>query len=62
MSEGEEVEKLYTIREVARLLDLSYITVWSWIRKGKIRAVKVDGRVRIPEGELRKLVRGLSGR
>lgn len=57
----EELERLYTIHEVAKLLGLSYITVWSWIKKGKVKAVKLGtspkAPVRIPEGEVRRLLR-----
>jgi excisionase family DNA binding protein len=66
MSEGEKVEKLYTIHEVARLLGLSYITVWSWIRKGKLKAVKLGtspkASVRIPESEVRRLLKEAKGK
>jgi excisionase family DNA binding protein len=70
MSEGEkekegELERLYTIREVARLLGLSYITVWQWIRKGKLKAVKLGtspkAPVRIPESEVRRLLKEVKG-
>jgi excisionase family DNA binding protein len=68
MSEGEgegKLERLYTIHEVARLLGLSYITVWSWIRKGKVRAVKLGASpkapVRIPESEVRRLLKEAKG-
>jgi excisionase family DNA binding protein len=57
----EKVERLYTIHEVAKLLGLSYITVWSWIKRGRIKAVKLGATpkapVRIPEGEVRRLLR-----
>jgi excisionase family DNA binding protein len=62
----EEVERLYTIHEVAKLLGLSYITVWSWIRKGKVKAVKLGtspkAPVRIPEGEVKRLLEEVKGK
>jgi excisionase family DNA binding protein len=52
---------MYTIREVCAKLGLAYITVWQWVRKGKIKAVRVGDskkpRIRIPESELKRIVR-----
>jgi excisionase family DNA binding protein len=66
MSEGEKVEKLYTIHEVAKLLGFSYITIWSWIKKGKVKAIKLGASpkapVRIPEGEVKRLLEEAKGR
>jgi len=50
-------ERMYTIREVCARLGLAYITVWQWVRQGKIKAVRVGGRIRIPESELKRMVR-----
>jgi len=56
-----EGERMYTIREVCARLGLAYITVWQWIKKGKIKAVRVgDSKrscIRIPESELKRIVR-----
>lgn len=61
VEEEEKVEKLYTIHEVARLLGLSYVTIWSWIKKGKVKAVKLGttpkAPVRIPESEVRRFLK-----
>lgn len=38
-------EKLYTADEVAALFNVKRITVWDWIRKGKLRAYKCGGRL-----------------
>lgn len=58
MSGGKpEVERMYTIREVCTKLGLAYTTVWQWVRQGKIKAVRVGGRIRIPESELKRIVR-----
>jgi excisionase family DNA binding protein len=62
----EKVERLYTIHEVAKLLGLSYITVWGWIKKGKVKAVKLGtspkAPVRIPEGEVKRLLEEVKGK
>jgi excisionase family DNA binding protein len=40
---------MYTIREVCAKLGLAYITVWQWVKQGKIKAVRVElGRLELP--------------
>jgi len=60
MSRKKGEEKLLTIHEVARRLGLSYITVWKYIRGGKLKAIKFgQGRkapIRIPESELKRFI------
>ncbi|MHA1595538.1 MAG: MerR family transcriptional regulator [Candidatus Baldrarchaeia archaeon] len=47
------------ISEVARILNVSRHTVLNWIRKGKIRAIRLpSGRYRIPESEVRRILEG----
>ncbi len=49
--------KLFTPREVARVLGISYPTVKQWIYKKKLRTVKtVGGHHRVPESEIDKLL------
>jgi excisionase family DNA binding protein len=48
-------EVLLTPMQIAKLLGLSYNTVWKYIREGKIRAYKVGERYRIPLKEALKL-------
>lgn len=38
-------EKFFTPHEVAELFGVKVITVWDWIRKGKLRALRVGGRL-----------------
>jgi excisionase family DNA binding protein len=48
---------LQSIRQVAKKTGLSYTTIWSWVKAGKIQAVKVGGSVvRIPDIEVDKLM------
>jgi molybdopterin-binding protein len=50
-------EKLFTPREVARVLGISYPTVKQWIYKKKLRTAKtVGGHHRVPESEIDKLL------
>ena len=45
------------IEEAAKLVGLSKHTIRAYIRKGKIRAVKVGRAVLVPTAELERLVR-----
>jgi len=60
MSREKGEEKLLTIHEVAKRLKLSYITIWRWTRKGRLRTIKLgQGKkapVRIPESELKRFL------
>ena len=42
--------------EVCRILGISYITLWRWIREGKVKAVRSpSGRYLIPRSEIEKI-------
>lgn len=45
-------QKFYTIEEVANLLRVSYLTVFRWIKAGKLPAYKVGKRHRIEISDL----------
>ncbi len=45
------------VREAARLTSLSPYTIRRYIRKGRIRAVRVGRRVLVPVAELERLAR-----
>lgn len=52
------MEKLYQPKEVAEIFSLKKLTIYRWIRSGKIKAVRLpDGRLRIRESELEKVLR-----
>lgn len=53
------MEKLYKLREFAKLIGVSRSAVIKWIREDKVRAVSIHGRWYIPESELEKLTKGL---
>lgn len=42
-----EEEKYYTIEEVAEMLKVAYLTVYRWIKTGKLEAVKAGKQYRI---------------
>lgn len=45
-------DKYYTIEEVAQMLKVAYLTVYRWIRAGKLNAIKAGKQYRIGEHEL----------
>jgi putative resolvase len=51
--------KLYKLKEAALLLNVSRQTLWSWIKDGKIKSVKLpSGRYRVPETEIVRILQG----
>ena len=55
-------EKVYTTEEVATMYGVKKITVWDWIRKGKLRALNVGTKnrpfYRIKESHIAKFEKG----
>lgn len=52
------MEKLYKLEEAADMLSLRRLTIYRWVRAGKLKAVRLpDGRLRIAESELDKVVK-----
>lgn len=48
-------QKVYTPAEVADIYKVKTITVWDWIRKKKLMATRVGGRLyRISDAQLRR--------
>lgn len=47
-----------TIYEVAELFGVHWQTVRNWIKEGKIKAIKIERTVRIPDEEIERLKRG----
>lgn len=45
--------KVYTVEEVAELMTVTKITVYNWIREGKLKAKKIGKYYRITEENLR---------
>ncbi len=46
-------ETYYTPKEVADKFGFKVITVWDWIRKGKLRALRLGGRLyRITDNQI----------
>lgn len=47
-----------TIKETAKIFGVHWQTIRNWIRDGKIKAVKIERTVRIPEEEIERVKRG----
>ena len=52
MQNDLDIELLFTIPEASRLLGFERSTVFDRIKNGRLKAVKLDGRVRIPRSEV----------
>ena len=50
--------KLYRTGKVAKMLGVSRVTVIRWIKQGKIKAVRIGKEFRIPESEVKRLLKG----
>lgn len=46
------MDKLYTCDEIAMRYDVKTLTVWDWIRKKKLTAVKIGKSYRIREEDI----------
>lgn len=46
------MEGLYTCEEIAKRYDVKVITVWDWIRKKKLPAIKIGRNYRVTQGDL----------
>ncbi len=55
---AESPERLLSPSEVARIFGVTRAAVIKWIKTGKIRAIEVHGRWRIPYSEVERLLRG----
>lgn len=47
------MSKLFTCKEVAERYNVKIITVWDWIRKKKLPAIKIGKSYRITENDLK---------
>lgn len=48
--------KLITVKELAKMVSASEVTLYRWARKGKIPSVKCGGRLFIPESLISELI------
>ena len=52
MQNDLDIEVLFTLPEASRLLGFERSTVFDRIKNGRLKAVKLDGRIRIPRSEV----------
>lgn len=50
------MEKIYTLKEVAHLLQVNVITVRRWIQDEKLKAVKLGKEYRVKETDLKEFL------
>jgi len=50
-----DLADLYDTEEAAGLLGIGYVTLYRWIKKGKLTPVRVSGRTLIPKFEIERL-------
>ena len=49
-------DKYYTPQEIATILKVNYMTVYRWIRAGKLEAYQVQKHYRIKESDFEKFM------
>lgn len=49
------MREFYTVKEMAEKFGVHEHTIRNWIKKGQIRAVKIENTVRIPATEIERL-------
>jgi len=52
--------EFYTIQEVADMLKVAYLTVYRWIKAGKIEAIRIEKQYRISKEALDKFIKSKS--
>ena len=52
MKGGENMQKLYTCAEIAKIFSVKIITVYDWIKKEKLKACKIEKSYRITQEQL----------
>lgn len=49
-------EKMYKLSEVTAALGITRVTIYSYIKAGKVKAVKIGSQWRIPQEEFTRLL------
>jgi excisionase family DNA binding protein len=58
---SHEFERHYKTSEVAKILGVDRRTIWRWIKEGKIKGIKLPGKLYvIPESEVKRILEGRS--
>lgn len=53
------MESLYTVKEIARLLNIKANTVRAWLRSGKLHGIRSgkNQKWRVPQSEIERVIR-----
>jgi len=51
------IERIYRVKDVAKILKVSYKTVYNWIELGHLKAVKIEKTLRVPESALEEFLK-----
>lgn len=52
-------DKYYTIKEISILLKVAYLTVYRWIKAGKLKSLKAGKQYRITKSSLERFIRNI---
>jgi excisionase family DNA binding protein len=52
----DEIERFFSVPEAARILGFERSTIYSRIKEGRLKAVRIDGSKRIARSELVRLI------
>lgn len=52
------MEQLYTVKEVSKIFKITVQAIYKWKNEGKINFVYFNGKPRIKESELKRLMKG----
>ena len=58
MQNAELSPLAYSIKEAAQVVSTSRPTIYAWIKQGRLRSTRINGRVFIPASSLRALIEG----
>jgi putative molybdopterin biosynthesis protein len=50
-------EEFYTIKEVSELFKVAYLTVYRWIKEGKLEAYKLGKQYKIKKADIDKFIK-----
>lgn len=56
MSKNNLENQFYTLEEIAKMLKVSYLTVYRWVRAGKLLSFKVGKQYRIKNKDLESFI------
>lgn len=50
--------RLYSLEEISQLIGVTHRTAWSYVKSGKIKAIKIGGTWKVTEENLKKFING----